>query len=755
MEGAEIWVVPLDSSSITRAGRQAGPAAVTGRDGHFELGDRSVGDHEKLRACRKGFVPAEFQAQDPETGEPRVALTPSTQIAGKVMNVGGDPLPGMSVSASLSGQTGTDLVLPDPPCPFEDSATTDAEGAFALELKGPGRYDVTAIGPGYLLAKQDHVLVPPEGLEGMELQMDGGAVVLGHLYDPESHSVAGATLSVSGSRSFSHTFSDSGGNFLLEGVSAGDSLLIEHPDFETAAVDIHVPSAGMRLNLMLLSPKSRLEARGRVTDPDGVPVEGAIVTGSGTRTATLADGSFAVRVDKGAGRLVAEKEGFAATALDVKVENRSLEGLEIRLGHGLTLRGRVLGVDPAAVTESCISVSTQNGETLASIDSAGQFEVHNLPSEEWSLSARAGDRQAEDLFTPPPGQPEVVHDLEFAPAFEVWGRITGPGGELIAGASLQLASDHHEQFHAQTRLDGSFTLEVPDGTYTLSASADGYAGREADQPVVVAGAPVGNVELQLGTNIILTGRLLGLERGDTLKALQVEGPRAFHPGPWTVDQDANYRQTALGREIGRFTRPSSRGIRRGTPRERSTFPAAPPRPRSTSTSISETRQPTPKRLDRLVAVEGLVVVGRQHSRVVGIHAVEIDALVVLVETREADRRQHVMPHGLPVVAHGGRRPGRARYDGSVGHKVAVELHVQIADALGTGVHEQIVHLADRPAVATNQRPAADVGVLLDDLVVLEVHEGSDLGSAWRSHGVQGGRAGPGGRSVVISHGWAS
>lgn len=547
VEGAEIWVVPLDSSSITRAGRQAGPAAVTGRDGHFELRDRSVGDHEKLRACRKGFVPAEFQAQDPETGEPRVALTPSTQIAGKVMNAGGDPLPGMSVSASLSGQTGTDLVLPDPPCPFEDSATTDAEGAFALALKGPGRYDVTAIGPGYLLAEQKHVLVPPEGLAGMEIRIDGGAVVSGHVSDQEGRAVAGVSLTLSGARSYSQAVTDGSGDYLLEGVGPGDEgLVVEHPDFETASLEVHIPDRAYRMDLTLLSPKSRLEARGRVTDPDGVPVEGAIVAGSGTRTATLADGSFAVRVDKGAGRLVAEKEGFAATALDVKVENRSLEGLEIRLGHGLTLRGRVLGVDPAAVTESCISVSTQNGETLAAIDSAGQFEVHNLPSEEWSLSARAGDRQAEDLFTPPPGQPEVVHDLEFAPAFEVWGRITGPGGELIAGASLQLVSDHHEQFHAQTRLDGSFTLEVPDGTYTLSASADGYAGREADQPVVVAGAPVGNVELQLGTNIILTGRLLGLERGDTLKALQVEGPRAFHPGPWTVDQDAHYRQTGLG-----------------------------------------------------------------------------------------------------------------------------------------------------------------------------------------------------------------
>jgi hypothetical protein len=150
------------------------------------------------------------------------------------------------------------------------------------------------------------------------------------------------------------------------------------------------------------------------------------------------------------------------------------------------------------VLESSISVSTSGWrETLAPLDSTGRFEVHNLSSGEWVLLAQAGDRQAWDHVTPLPGQTEVVHDLEFAPVSEVWGRITGTGGELIAGASLQLTGGNGTSFRAQAQADGSFTLEVPDGAYTLSASADGYARRNADQPVVVAGAPVGNVELQL------------------------------------------------------------------------------------------------------------------------------------------------------------------------------------------------------------------------------------------------------------------
>jgi hypothetical protein len=219
--------------------------------------------------------------------------------------------------------------------------------------------------------------------------------------------------------------------------------------------------------------------------------------------------------------------------------------LEIRLGHGLTLRGRVLGVNPAALNDSSISVYAGGRKTLGPIDSAGRFEVHDLQPGEWRLDARAGDRRASDRFTSPPSSTEVVHDLEFEPVSEVWGQITGPEGEPIAGASLQLKPSAGEGLHTQTLVDGSFAFEAPDGTYTLSASAEGYSGRDADRPIVVAGAPVGNVELQLGTNVVLTGRLLGLERGDTLKEFKVEGPPAFHPGAWTVDQEGHYRQPGL------------------------------------------------------------------------------------------------------------------------------------------------------------------------------------------------------------------
>ncbi len=549
VEGADIWVVPQESTTVTEATRRAGPATVTGRDGHFELQDRSVGDHEKLRACRKGYLPAELQAQGPESSEPRIALTPSTLASGRVVNASGDPVHGARVSASLSGQVGSDLTLPDPPCPFEESANVDGEGAFTLELKGPGRYNLMAWGAGYLLTKLDHVLVPPEGAVGLEIRLDAGMLVEGRVTNSEDHAIAGASITLSGSRSISQTFSDGNGDYVLEGVGVGvHTLQAEHPDYEPGGGDVDIPEQGKRLNLTMLFRSKHLEIRGRVSYAEGAPVEGAIVSAAPARTSTASDGSFSLPARQGSNTLVAEKDGFAPDEVDgLTVDDRSLDGVQIRLGHGVTLTGRVLGVDPAAVNEGSIWVQISGSdlpEIPAPLDAAGRFEVSNLPSGPWGLYARAGERKASDRFTPPAGQTQVVHDLEFAPASEVRGRVTGPGGEPVEGASLLLEGDPDARFQAQAQRDGTFAIEVPDGTYKLSTSADHYAGRDVE-PVVVAGAPV-DVDVQLGPDVVLTGRLLGLERGDTLKSFEIEGPPGFHPGAWTVDQEAHYRQTGLG-----------------------------------------------------------------------------------------------------------------------------------------------------------------------------------------------------------------
>jgi hypothetical protein len=165
-----------------------------------------------------------------------------------------------------------------------------------------------------------------------------------------------------------------------------------------------------------------------------------------------------------------------------------------------------------------------------------------------NLFAQAGDRSASGELTPPAGLTEVVHDLQFPPLSEIRGRVTGPGGEPIEGASLRFHyfdGTFARHFETHTLADGSFAVGVTDGAWDLSVSAEGYSGRTAERPIVVAGAPVEDVEIQLGPNIVLTGRILGLEPGEPAY-VHAEGPPPYTPpGPSTTDQEGHYRQTGL------------------------------------------------------------------------------------------------------------------------------------------------------------------------------------------------------------------
>ncbi|MBW8876209.1 MAG: carboxypeptidase regulatory-like domain-containing protein [Acidobacteria bacterium] len=546
--GVEIWVVPDYYGDITSATFEAGPAAVTGPDGSYDLRDRTVGGSERLRACRQGYVPKEFPAKRPVSEALWTVLTPVIHLAGHVVDAKGEPLSDARIFAGLYGPPPGDLILPDPPCQFDSSALSGPGGAFTVELEAPGLYEVTATRSGYLSTSLRDFTIPPEGLAGVEIRLDSGTTVSGHVTDPEGRSIAYASITMRGPRSHAEVTADQDGKFLVEGIEPGEPRLeVSYTGYATKEVSLQVPPGGTQVDVVL-DPTSYREIRGRVVGPDGAPIGEALIHISSLfqrlQATTLADGSFVVEVSKDVYRLKIEKAGFAPQEIEgVAVDATSVEGLEIRLGYGRTLKGHILGIDPKTLKRLEVSdaVSTHD----ISVDSEGRFEVHDLAPGEWSLGAEAAaDRFVLEKLTPPPGLKEVVHDLQFPPVFKVRGRVTGPRGEPIEGADLWFSGSPGVHFQAQTLADGSFTVGVTNDTYTLHVSAGGYSSREPEQPIVVAGETVAGVEIQLGTNIVLTGRLLGLEPAETIGSLGAKGPPGYLAGAWSADQ-GQYRLTGL------------------------------------------------------------------------------------------------------------------------------------------------------------------------------------------------------------------
>ena len=291
-------------------------------------------------------------------------------------------------------------------------------------------------------------------------------------------------------------------------------------------------------------PRVPREIRGRVLGPDGEPVEGALVsTVLGDRTTTDADGSFLLFAqDEGDPAVRAEKEGYGAGFTGPL--QPPVSGVEIRLTQGLSLTGRLLGLEPEELARAAVRAAVSGApERWAALDPDGRYQILDLPPGEWTVTATAGPRAVEETVTLSPDAWESVHDLVFRPTWEVWGRAISESGPL-AGVEIGFFKDGQAPAWIESGEDGTFSVRLEDGEYSALASVEGYFGSEEERTVTVAGAPIG-VDFELHKGATVTGRILGLEPGRGRASLKasLQGGEVAHSGE--VDQDGSYRITGL------------------------------------------------------------------------------------------------------------------------------------------------------------------------------------------------------------------
>lgn len=148
----------------------------------------------------------------------------------------------------------------------------------------------------------------------------------------------------------------------------------------------------------------------------------------------------------------------------------------------------------------------------------GRFEWADATPGVWAIigSARGYQRFELEGVQLQPGEttPEIVMPLRRGHAVKgrVYDEASGVG---IAAASVNFRESHVHQFDPNWRIrqsfavssekSGSFVLEgVPSGRITISAGADGYAGREVE---IVAGDETAPVEIALFVGGSIAGRL--------------------------------------------------------------------------------------------------------------------------------------------------------------------------------------------------------------------------------------------------------
>jgi carboxypeptidase family protein len=478
---------PLDRGTARPERREA----TAGPDGRFAVSGLSRGRAFVLTVEREGFAARTLSEVRPPLPAPlRIVLSPAARLAGEVVDDAGAPVPRARVRAR--GETplafAAGSLLPS----FLLGATTDDDGRFELPDAPTGKVSLTAVAPGFLPATLPLQVASGQGRDDLRLVLHRGSTLAGRVLGPDGAPAAGATVSLlarggpySGpSGSLART--DGDGGYLLDALPEGlQSFSAELSGAPPAIRELAVRPGENRLDFQLGDGP---EIAGRVVDPAGAPVSGAQVSASAgdplpRETASGDDGSFRFAgLRGGTYRLSARRPGFASTSQEVRLDNAPLRDLELRLGSGGAVAGRILGLSPEQLAEVSVSADQPGlvelgGDRLSSADAKGEYRIGDLPPGDWMVSAilGLGGRSAHGKVQLPPGAAEVRLDLEFPYGFTLSGRLLR-AGQPVPGAFVSAqgakGTDGGGSGVGRSDGDGAFRIEgLKAGTYEIRVNS--------------------------------------------------------------------------------------------------------------------------------------------------------------------------------------------------------------------------------------------------------------------------------------------
>jgi len=424
-----------------------------------------------------------------------------------------------------------------------DGLDRQASYLVTVEAQGFVRYSVELPGTG-----------TPGAHEALDIVLSRGHRTWGRVVDTDERPVPEASIAmvpamrdargglyVSRDANLTAT-SDAEGVFEFPAVGAGSyQLTVDHAEFTGRApmsIAIPVGEGDVETGVFTLTPGKQIE--GLVFGPDRRPVAGARVSAfddrpvpgpveAGSRDATTDDqGRFRIG---GLGELpvqvAVEADGFAPYSL--KAVEPGGELLEIELGRGATLTGRVVDAVGDAVSGAFVTIYSFDPDVwrsslspaMAETDADGRFRLDLLRSGTWSASAFAREGGASRAESGPIRLEEgVVREIELVlptADAEVTGIVTNHDGEPVANAEITIMGSRETAGASPQRSAPSWQAEadqrgrfehrrLPAGAATIIASHPEYR-------VIQRG-----IRLESGSNEISLTLQPGLEITGTLRS---------------------------------------------------------------------------------------------------------------------------------------------------------------------------------------------------------------------------------------------
>jgi hypothetical protein len=480
--------------AITRWNRAS---AITSETGAYSL---EVAPAEHRVSARRGkeaaALPVGAIVAAGQTRElPPMALTGAAALEGVVRASGGGALlDGASVSASPHGLMG-DL----------GRATTDAQGAFAIEGLAPGTYDLDALAGTARGSRRGLVLLAGQRVR-VELAASAAAAVEGLVRDRSGRAAPAAEVrAIAEDGATVWATADADGHYRLDGIPPGHASLLARRDDggEQTREEVQLRAGETARKDLALRGLGTIE--GRVTMADGSPANGARVFIATERILTVEAGQYSAKVPEGTYDVeawIAPGE-HAGARVTVEVDRTTQQDLVLSATNQRQIKGRVLEPDgtPGAFAHLSFKLAAGQGFRYAGLASEdGTFSVRGeAPG---LLRAESGGRAGE---APVAESGETV--VQLLASASLSGRVVGDppvqrfalnaypaGGRWTSRDQLSFEGDRFEVF------------DLPVRKTTLRVATDDHRFGSIDVELREGGAQ--EVEVPLQRACTLRGRLV-------------------------------------------------------------------------------------------------------------------------------------------------------------------------------------------------------------------------------------------------------
>jgi hypothetical protein len=497
-----------------------------------------------------------------------VQMMSGPQLSGTVTGPDGAPVPNLLVSASAGGWTYW--------------ANTAADGTYSLAVL-PGSYTVQfygGVGGCYSSSGLNTdgnctpVSVTTSGVTGVDVQMPLGLQISGKVTGPggvpladiwvsaNSSNFSGGTntasdgtysLTVLPDSSYTVSFSDSsgshvGGCYSSTGFDAdqGACTAVAVATSDVNGIDVTMPLA-LKISGTVTGPKGTPLANINVNAQAGSFNAGASTGPDGTYSLTVPAGSYTVWFNDPNANYVSgcySSSGFTTdqgTCTAVVVTTSDVGGVDVTIPKGLKISGTVTGPDGTQLANIWVSANASNfnGWTGTSTAADGTYSLA-VPAGSYTVSfndfsgqyasgcySSSGFSSGQSACTPVVVTNSDVGgvDVTMPLALHITGTVTGSGGVPLAGIHV-FVNAYRDNFltWASTAADGTYSLAVPPGSYTVgfdepnsnyvggcydSSSSSGFSDQNACTPVDVTTSDVRGIDVTMSTGPKITGTVTG------------------------------------------------------------------------------------------------------------------------------------------------------------------------------------------------------------------------------------------------------